>query len=124
MTITHEPYRLALAALEIPMGDGPVRYRWMGKMLLRALTGKGRVPAPPRLVPPLVHDHSAVQAEWEQCHAALAQTLKFLRGKRLSYASIKNPILPIFKIGASDAVAIYGAHVAYHEPQILSRLSR
>jgi hypothetical protein len=124
MTLSHEPYREALDALNIPAGDGPVRYRWLGKIIRKGLTRGGRVPAPARLVPPQGLDLAMVRAEWEQCHVAFAKTLEGLRGKRLSAVSMKNPNLPLFKIGACDAVAIYAAHLAYHEPQILARLSR
>ncbi|MBX3097245.1 MAG: DinB family protein [Fimbriimonadaceae bacterium] len=122
LTLSHDPYRVAMSALAFPDGDGPVRQTFMGKQIEKALSGRRNVPAPGKLYPSAHPDCSAVVANWETCHNRFQEMLAKLEGKRISEGRFRNPVINLIRLTGADGLAIYSSHLRYHLPQIEARL--
>jgi len=123
MRLSHGSYLdlVPAAIAKVGHGDAEVKLTWVGNFLVREAGPGGNAPAPKPFRPTVSRYSASTLEEWRQQTAQLTEAFKATQGKDLNRKSLRNPVVPIFRMNLADVLSIAEGHFERHVRQIEER---
>jgi hypothetical protein len=118
----HEPHLRDVLKRAGPAQGKPVGNGLLARFILIGLA-QPSVPAIKQLT---VNDAIAGDAalkDWKEVDRLTNELFDLATGKALGEPRYRNPIVPLFRFSAADALSVFVAHLGYHAAQLRRRLT-
>src|SRR5262249_52896651 len=128
MVITNGIYlpimRTAVERAPTSESESQIRHSWFGNFIRKATApDRKNTPAPRKLYPRGAAIGVEILDSWRKQQEEFLALIEQAEGIDLSRVSVRNPLLPIFRMNLADCFEIMTVHTERHVAQIEERLA-